>query len=120
MSCCTADSTIIIKRAMSYDVCFKMTDDEGEDYFLQNGEKLIFTVKKVKELDAQPIIQKVWTSNDYIDDNTLRLYLTDEETDIDYGLYYYEFSRLVDGQHKPTNNSGRFEIARTAAQKVGD
>lgn len=122
MSCCIDDSsTISIKRGMAYDVSFTITGDDGEDYRLQDNEKLIFTVKKVKDICAPIIIQKTWSDKDYEDEdnNTLNLYLTDTETDIDYGTYYYEFSRLVKGQHKPTNNSGMFEITHTAAQKVG-
>lgn len=121
MSCCNNDGVIAIKRAMAYDVSFKILDDDGNEYRLKDNEKLIFTVKKVKDIDVAPVIQKTWSESDYDDEDSisLNLYLSDTETDIDYGTYYYEFSRLVGEDHRPTNNYGRFEIVRTAAQKVG-
>lgn len=118
MTYCENPNDIVIKRGTAYDATLSVSDTDGNPYELKENEKLIFTVKKVKDLDAEPILQRVWNKDDCADDGTFNLHISDDETTISTGRYFYEFSRMYGDEHYPTGVAGGFVIVDTAAQRV--
>jgi len=96
---------------------------KSDDYTFKDGDHLYFTVKTRPDddiTDGDALIEKDWivgTSVDYNDDGYLELPLSETDTNIDFGDYFYDI-KLVSGLVKTTLVVGELKILPVATLRV--
>ncbi len=96
------------------------------DYTFKDGDTLYFTVKTAPdndETDDSALIKASWTIGTDVTvdpyDNTIDLKLTAEQTDIDFGQYFYDI-KLVENNETAENTliTGNIAIMDVATLRV--
>lgn len=88
---------------------------KSDSYTFQGGDNIYFTVKTEPDndqTDDSALIKKMWTVGtdaEYDDEGYLNLALTELETDIDFGDYYYDI-KLVNSDVAETIVFGKLSI----------
>ena len=115
-----SNNRISAQRARKYPATIRIIDDStGEEYQLQNSEKLVFGVKDSKETTTY-IFRKELTASDY--DSThggYPLTLTTSEMDIAYGIYYYDVAlQRSNGELEKVIACTEFEVTPSIVRQV--
>lgn len=96
-------------------------------YQFNDGDTLYFTVKPAPdsdETDSSALIKTSWvvgTDVEVNDDNTIELTLSAEQTDIDFGDYFYDIKLVAAGQSPESENTlitGNIKIMDVATLRV--
>ena len=94
-----------------------------EQYTFQPGDHLYFTVKTVPDndqTDSDALATVDWvvgTDADYDQEGYLALPLSEDDTDIDFGDYFYDI-KLVNDEVKTTIIVGQLKILPVATLRV--
>lgn len=91
-------------------------DVDGNEYFLEETDQVIFTVRKSNE--ASPSLTKILTVNDYSEDQLI-LKLTAEETNLPAGVYEFDISIKMENEQYTFIGPGKFIVEDTVTDWGG-
>lgn len=93
-------------------VCIDITNEDGSEYVLQDGDVLYFTVKREAILNATVLLKKKLTNNDYDEDGKLLLTLLPEDTaNMNIGTYKFDCAvHLADGEFYTIIPPSNFDV----------
>jgi hypothetical protein len=96
---------------------------KSDQYTFQTGDKLYFTVKTQPDndqTDADALVKVEWTvgtNAEYDNEGYLELPLSETDTDIDFGDYFYDI-KLANDEVKMTLVVGQLKILPVATLRV--
>lgn len=96
---------------------------KSDDYTFTTGDVLYFTVKLAPDndqTDASALVKKSWTVGtdaEYDEEGYLNLALDEDDTDMDFGEYYYDI-KLVNSDNKETLVFGKLNIVPVCTLRV--
>ena len=80
-------NNILITRGDTATIDISIKDEVGQEYSLQTGDKLLFSVKKLP-IASNPVIEKILT--------TKQLVLSSDDTDsLSFGVYKYDITLIT-------------------------
>lgn len=110
------EQRITVTQNRAFETGLKIIND-GENYYLTEGEKLIFGVKRFVG-SREYLIRKVLTAEDYnADADCYPICLNTEETDLAPGIYYYDVAlQRSDGEMCRVIGCTELEIVRSVVR----
>jgi len=88
---------ISVTRGDSLIVSVSLSNSDGTSYEMQDGDKLMFTVKKNTSVSSDAII----SIENECEDGTV-FELTPDDTELSYGTYYYDVELTTAGGRRYT------------------